>query len=125
MTQSLPPVLPIAGLGFRQAAPAASLHALVAEAGPLSALATLAAKAPALQPLADRMGLPLIALSPDDVAGIATPTQSPRMIARFGTGSLAEALALAAAGPGARLIGPRQVSRDGTATIALAQRPSA
>ncbi|HZV10809.1 MAG TPA: precorrin methylase, partial [Novosphingobium sp.] len=45
-----------------------------------------------------------------------------RMIARFGTGSLAEALALVAAGPGARLIAPRHISTDGMATAAIAQR---
>ncbi|MHA6346914.1 cobalamin biosynthesis protein, partial [Roseivivax sp. CAU 1761] len=41
--------------------------------------------------------------------------------ARYDTGSVAEAAALAAAGPGARLLGPRAVSPDGCATCALAQ----
>jgi cobalt-precorrin 5A hydrolase len=39
----------------------------------------------------------------------------------FGTGSIAEASALVAAGPGARLRGPRAVSADGTATAAIAE----
>jgi cobalt-precorrin 5A hydrolase len=34
---------------------------------------------------------------------------------------VAEAAALAAAGPGARLRGPRAVSADGTATAAIAE----
>jgi cobalt-precorrin 5A hydrolase len=48
-------------------------------------------------------------------------TQSPRVQALRGVGSVAEAAALAAAGPGARLLGPRAVSACGTATAALAE----
>jgi cobalt-precorrin 5A hydrolase len=49
-------------------------------------------------------------------------TQSARVRERFGTGSVAEASALAAAGPGARLLGPRVISGDGLATAAIAER---
>jgi cobalt-precorrin 5A hydrolase len=50
-----------------------------------------------------------------------TITQSPRVQALRGVGSVAEAAALAAAGPNARLLGPRAVSACGTATAALAE----
>nr|WP_202396646.1 cobalamin biosynthesis protein [Delftia sp. CH05] len=47
-------------------------------------------------------------------------TQSPRMLARYGTGSVAEAAALAAAGPHSALSVTRLVADDGSATLALA-----
>ena len=53
--------------------------------------------------------------------GVNTPTRSPRILARFGTGSLAEACALIAAGPRAHLVEPRVISADGYITAALAQ----
>jgi cobalt-precorrin 5A hydrolase len=53
------------------------------------------------------------------VAGVATPTQAPRVQALYGTGSVAEAAALVGAGPGARLVTPRQVI--GGVTIAVAE----
>lgn len=114
----------VAGLGFRAAAPLASLAEALAEAldraGPADALATSRAKAqaPVIRELAAATGLPLIAV---DVAGIATPTQSPRVTALHGTGSLAEAAALAALGLGARITQTRVTSADGMATAAIAQ----
>lgn len=55
------------------------------------------------------------------LAGIETPTQSELVAEKFGTGSVAEAAALVAAGPRARLIATRAVSRDRTATAAIAE----
>ena len=110
----------VAGMGFRGSAEAASLEDALARAGHADALATARAKAdaPAIRELARLTGLPLLAV---DVAGIATPTQSPRVVALFGTGSLAEAAALAALAPGARLTQPRITSQDGMATCAIAE----
>jgi cobalt-precorrin 5A hydrolase len=51
----------------------------------------------------------------------ATETTSPRQPARYGKGSVAEAAALAACGPGARLLVSRRVGPDGLATVALAE----
>ena len=48
-------------------------------------------------------------------------TQSEASFRRYGTGSVAEATALLAAGKGARLIAPRVVSSDGMATCAIAE----
>jgi cobalt-precorrin 5A hydrolase len=55
------------------------------------------------------------------LAGIDTPTQSKLVAEKFGTGSVAEAAALVAAGPRARLIATRTVSQDRTATAAIAE----
>lgn len=117
----------VAGLGFRKAADLAALReALMAAGGlgELTALATAAekAKAPVLLRLAEALGLPVLAVAPDALGRQRTLTQSARVAGRFGTGSVAEASALAAAGPGARLIGPRAVSSDGMATAAIAER---
>lgn len=87
------------------------------------ALATLSKRAdhPAFQALAQAHGLPVIAVEETAVAGIKTHTHSARIEALFGTGSIAEATALLAAGDGARIIVSRIVSPDGTASAAVAE----
>ncbi|QEO18706.1 cobalamin biosynthesis protein [Acetobacter vaccinii] len=119
----------VVGFGFRHAASIASLRSALAAAGGscgLHAVAALAhkAKAPALRALAEEMGLPIQALTAQSLAGIDTFTQSERIVARFGTGSVAEALALVAAGPNARLLAPRACSADGMAVAAIACSPA-
>ncbi|MBR0963928.1 cobalamin biosynthesis protein [Bradyrhizobium diazoefficiens] len=116
----------VAGLGFRQDVTLASLReALLAAGGPagLAAVATVSDKADAevLQQLARECGVPIKAISADLLACVDTPTQSELVLEKFGTGSVAEAAALAAAGPHARLIAPRAVSQDRTATAAIAE----
>ena len=116
----------VAGIGFSSTASMASLtEALALAVGqsdglPVDAIATAQAKATAVAfvGLCDQLGVPLCAV---DVAGVNTPTQSARVIRMFATGSVAEAAALAAAGPGARLIVGRVLSRDGMATAAIAE----
>lgn len=111
----------VAGFGFRDGAGVESLaDALAAVDGPApDVLATLPGKAahPAFAELARRMALPIRAAAPD---GRATPTKSPASLAAHGTGSVAEATALAAAGSHAQLVGPRAVSSDRMATCAIA-----
>lgn len=113
----------VAGFGFRDGAPLVALRAalgLVEQAGgPATALATATSKAgaAALNDLAIERGLVVLAVP---VAGVSTPTRSSRVQALFGTGSVAEAAALAAAGPDARLIVGRVTSPDGMATCAMA-----
>jgi cobalt-precorrin 5A hydrolase len=117
----------VAGFGFQSGASVAALQeALVRAGGPegVTHLATVAGKAEGLAPLGRVLGLPVVAVAEDAVRQQATLTQSDRVRARFGAGSVAEAAALAAAGPGARLRGPRVVSGDGTATAAIAERPA-
>jgi len=116
----------IAGIGFREAAGIDSLRSALISAGGIDgvmALATVAEKAEAvaLVALAAELHLPIRAIRPDALAAVETETWSDRVAARFGTGSLAEAAALAAAGPTARLLGPRAVSTDGMATAAIAE----
>ncbi len=121
-----------AGIGYRRAATLADLQEALALTGITpDALASIAAKAdsPPLQDLARQTGLPLITLSEAEIAGIRTLTHSPRLQARFGTGSLAEAAALAAAGRDAqnartRLLAPRVQTANGMATAAIAERIS-
>ncbi|OED47082.1 precorrin methylase [Rhodobacteraceae bacterium (ex Bugula neritina AB1)] len=120
----------VAGIGFRESATAADLQAALALTGlQVDALASVAAKAktPAMQEFAQATGLPVIALQEQDIAGEQTLTCSPRIKARFGTGSLAEAAALAGArhgetGAKSRLLAPRVVTADGLATAAIAER---
>lgn len=116
----------VAGLGFRKDVTLASLReALLAAGGAagLTAVATVSDKAEAevLKQLARECGVPIRAVPADILSGIDTPTQSKIVMDKFGTGSVAEAAALAAAGPRARLIATRVVSQDRTATAAIAE----
>lgn len=115
----------VAGLGFSSQADVTSLRAAfdLASAGhDVTALATVADKDghPALAELAQSVNLPLHLLPASDLAGQRTLTCSPRSRATYGTGSVAEAAALAAAGLGARLLAPRHISTDRLATCAVA-----
>ncbi|MBO1328365.1 cobalamin biosynthesis protein [Acetobacter suratthaniensis] len=87
------------------------------------AVATLARRVqnPALLALARDHGLPVMGVDENRLAGVVTPTGSPRIQALFGTGSVAEATALLAAGHGAQIIVARIVSTDGTASAAWAE----
>jgi cobalt-precorrin 5A hydrolase len=116
----------VAGLGFKRDVTLASLRqALIAAGGSegLAAVATVSDKADtaALKLLAGEFNVPIMAVPVDALAGIVTPTQSDLIRERFGTGSVAEAAALAAAGRHARLISTRAVSQDRTATAAIAE----
>jgi cobalt-precorrin 5A hydrolase len=115
----------VAGFGFRKGATEAALQDALTRAGGavgVTHLATAADKAAALAPFGRVLGLPVVAIPAAVLAVQPVLTQSPRVHALYGTGSLAEAAALAAAGPGARLFGPRAQSADGTATAAIAER---
>jgi len=120
----------VAGLGFRKGASVESLmsaYEMAAEGHEVTALATAEDKAEAscLVALAEALGLPVVAVGEDAVRAAQTVTQSARVQAMRGTGSLAEAVALSAAGSGARLAGARHVSADRQATCANALRASA
>lgn len=116
----------VAGLGFRAGASAESLRAALDAAGGAAGLAALAtaedkAGAESLRAFAGALALPIRAISAEEISAQTTLTRSPRVTALRGTGSLAEAAALAALGPGARLIGPRAVAPDGMAVAAIAE----
>lgn len=114
----------VAGFGFRSGATMRALQDALEQAGGAAGvthLATVARKADGLAGLAAALGLPVVTVAPEVLAGQAVITRSDRVAALHGTGSVAEAAALAAAGLGARLRGPRVVSADGTATAAIAE----
>ncbi|GLR84403.1 cobalamin biosynthesis protein [Bradyrhizobium iriomotense] len=116
----------VAGLGFKHDATLAALREALLAAGGVEGLAAVAtvsdkADSAALKLLAGEFNVPIKAISADMLAGIATPTQSELIKEKFGTGSVAEAVALAAAGRDARLIATRVVSQDRTATAAIAE----
>lgn len=105
----------VIGLGVSSKATAAEVRQALAAAGAVDLVATLEARAahPALA------GMAVQALPEAALRGVATPTQSPRILARFGCGSVAEAAALVASR--GTLVTPRQVL--GAVTWALAEGP--
>ena len=114
----------VAGFGFRAGVTAAALQQALDLAGGhagLDALATVQDKVAGLAAFAAGLGLPVIGLTREALLGQPVKTHSPRVKALYGTGSLAEAAALAAAGPGARLCRARVKSADGAATVAIAE----
>jgi cobalt-precorrin 5A hydrolase len=113
----------VAGLGFRKAATLASLQDALARAGGAAdrlATAETKAEAPVARALAETLGVAICGIRREMLAAQTVLTHSAVVAERFGTGSVAEAAALAAAGPGARLLGPRMLSGDGLATAAIA-----
>ena len=124
------PASVVAGIGFRRAAAAAEIIALVhralREAGlapdALAAIATAADRAgePAIREAAAAFGLTPGALAPAALAqaDARVVTRSVRIEALRRVGSLAEAAALACAGPQARLVLPRIASAGATCALA-------
>lgn len=114
----------IVGLGLRTGASLASLeglfHGLQVTTDLPLAIPVFRQSHPAIQQLQMR-GHSIIPIPEAALRCASTPTRSPRILARYGAGSIAEACALVAAGPAARIILPRVVSADGCATAAIAQ----
>jgi precorrin-6Y C5,15-methyltransferase (decarboxylating) len=121
----------ILGIGFRAGASAAQLTDAIRSAladGPVSALATPADKvdSPAFIAAARAVGLPVYAIAPDALVA-ADPrclTRSLKVAEKRGVGSVAEAAALAAAGPDAQLTAARVIAADGHVTTARARAPA-
>ncbi len=116
----------VAGFGFRAAAAPESLADALDRAGGAIAAVALAtpedkAQASTFVHFAEALGLPVRAIDAATLARQDTQTQSGASMAARGTGSVAEAAALAGAGPGARLVAPRVISSDGMAACALAE----
>jgi cobalt-precorrin 5A hydrolase len=115
----------VAGFGFRSGADMTSLcdvlHLAQQGLPAVSALAAPEDKIRLLTALADILGVPVIGIAPQAVCAASPMTFSPASFAARGTGSVAEAVALAAAGPGAVLLGLRHISPDRMATCAIAQ----
>lgn len=116
----------VAGFGYRgTTSPEALAEALRLAAGArvVDAIATPADKVETLafQSFAGTLSLPLRPVPPEALEAAETLTQSTISQTARGTGSVAEASALASLAPGARLLGPRVISSDRSATCALAE----
>lgn len=117
----------VAGFGFRAGADLGSLRAALTEACSAAGLPTVSAlaaprdKAALLEALARALGVPVLPIEPPALEAAATVTISAASLAARRTGSVAEAAALAGAGPDARLLTTRHVSPDRMATCALAR----
>ena len=116
----------VAGLGFRERADVASLQDAFHRAAKgyvVGAISTVADKADSsvFLELARSLRLPIVRVDPGNLSSADTPTQSAHSQAARDSGSVAEASALSAAGPGATLVKPRVISADRCATCALAQ----
>jgi cobalt-precorrin 5A hydrolase len=120
----------VAGVGCRRGAPAPDIETVIlaalARAGvaadALDVIATIARKQGecGIATTAAKLGVRVVVVSEIELeaASRRTTTHSPRVLALTGVPSVAEAAALAAAGPSARLISSRLVV--GSATCALA-----
>ncbi|WP_424214396.1 Rv2231c family pyridoxal phosphate-dependent protein CobC [Streptomyces sp. BI20] len=117
----------IVGVGGRSGVPEAEVHALVTEVlrvagvapGAVTALATVEAKAaePGITGAARRLGVPVWGYPADRLAAVAVPgAASERALAAVGTGSVAEAAALA--GGGGALLVPKRRSASATCAVA-------
>lgn len=116
-----------AGFGFRKTASVGSLQDAfdrACEAAQPDVLATVEDKATAeaFRLFAEDTGVPVKAVPLDVLQRQSTASQSDASKDAYGTGSVAEAAALAAAGQGARLLTLRHISADKLATCALAIR---
>lgn len=129
--QSVTPLLAI-GVGCRAGVAGEAVAALVARAragldvDAPARLFTVTDKRgePGLEAAALALGLDLVFLSHGELAAVAgaVVTPSPASMARFALPSIAEAAALAGAGPGARLLVPRIAG--GGVTCAIAGQPT-
>jgi cobalt-precorrin 5A hydrolase len=128
-------VMIAAGIGCRRGASApdieAAIRAALARANitadALDVIATSEAKSAeaGIRTAAEKLGVCVLIVPASDLtrAGDRIETHSEQVLALTGVGSVAEAAALAAAGPAAKLISPRLVM--GSATCALAASPPA
>lgn len=124
----------VAGIGARPGTSVAELGECLDQAlaiagiehGALLRIATLAARAEEDGPreLAEAHGVTLVAIPDEALRGFeaACATRSTRIASLYGVGSVAEAAALAAAGPGGELVLPR-IATD-RVTCALARTAS-
>ena len=126
----------IAGVGCRRGTSAAEITAAIdaalARAGladaKLDAIATAAAKhdEPGIAKAAVTLGVRLVLVAQPDLeaAGSRVTTRSERVVALTGVPSLAEAAALAAGGPQARLLATRVAVGPATCALASTDGPA-
>ncbi|MCT4556746.1 MAG: cobalamin biosynthesis protein [Pelagimonas sp.] len=113
----------VAGFGYRAGASLESLldaYTLAGAGAGIAATAHDKARGFLFEEFAQTQALRIVPVHPQALETQDTVTQSQASSEARRTGSVAEAAALAAAGPGARLITPRVISTDKMATCALA-----
>ena len=120
----------VAGFGFRSAVTLYALQDALTRAqdsaginAPPLMLALPQDKAlhPDFRAFAAELNIKVVPVTTKQLQSIDTPTQAPRVLEKRGTGSVAEACALAVAGPQAKLITTRHISTDRMASCALAK----
>jgi cobalt-precorrin 5A hydrolase len=126
----------IAGIGCRKGTPAMEIEAAIAAAlagngiaaRSLGLIATAKAKETerGITAAASALGVELVLVPQSELAAVAsrTLTQSKRVQAHMGVPSVAEAAALAAGGPNARLLAARTVLGPATCALALSGETS-
>jgi cobalt-precorrin 5A hydrolase len=126
----------VAGVGCRRGAPAPDIEAAIRAAldragvasGALGCIATTAAKTgeAGIAAAAARLGVDVVLVADADLVAASdrAATRSARVLALTGVPSVAETAALAAAGPSARLIGPRLVIGGVTCALAVSAAAS-
>ncbi|QPL47606.1 cobalamin biosynthesis protein [Halomonas sp. A40-4] len=124
--------LHVVGFGFRREATLASLGQALDQlaeqygaiyqygAGAIDKLAAARSMLPLVEELGRLRNIEVITVADAELPTVTTLTHSAQSLQARGTGSVAEAVALIAAGPGATLLGPRIISADRQATAALA-----
>jgi cobalt-precorrin 5A hydrolase/precorrin-3B C17-methyltransferase len=128
----LRPSTTVVGVGASTGADFSGLRQLVDQGlaaagvsvGAVGAVATIDRKSrePALVTLASELGVDCLSFSAARLAAIHVPNPSGAVLRAVGTPSVAEAAALAAAGPGAVLLFTKTVSATGDSTVAVARR---
>lgn len=117
----------VAGVGCRQGVAVDAVIAALEEAArshhvsiDFIATAPMKSDEPGLLEAATRLGMAFVVVAQADfeLAGVRTRTQSAVSLKHSGSPSLSEAAALAALGPGSRLIAPRMVIGDMTVALA-------
>ena len=120
----------IAGIGLRPGTQAQEIEACLQQAlvaaglgeSAVTRIATLQARVgePGLETVALRLGCAIAGIPDEALKGFEAgcATRSTRISALYGVGSVAEAAALAAAGPGGRLILPRIATARVTCALA-------
>jgi len=117
----------VAGLGFRTTCTADELVALIERVGEAAGAKIAALAVPdfkvgasALTEAASRLALEIRPAPQDALIAVQPlcPSRSSAALAAVGVASVAEACALAAAGPGGRLLAPRTASAAATCALA-------
>jgi cobalt-precorrin 5A hydrolase len=123
----------VAGVGCRRGAPAPDIETAIrtalARAGmaadALDAIATSAGKRAeaGITAAAEKLGVAVVLVPEAELQAVSarTATRSERVLALMGVPSVAEAAALAAAGPSAPLVGPRLVRGATTCALAVSE----